>query len=65
MLATISDPFGETEIELLAPRPGILLGRAHLPLVNEGDALFHLADLPQDDGDAGTEQDIPDEDEVI
>ena len=65
VLATISDPFGETEIELLAPRPGILLGRAHLPLVNEGDALFHLADLPQDDGDAGTEQDIPDEDEVI
>ncbi len=65
LLATISDPFGETEVELTAPRPGILLGRALLPLVHEGDALFHLADLPQDGTDQDQEMDIPDEDEVI
>lgn len=65
VLATISDPFGETEVELLAPRHGILISRAHLPLVHEGDALFHLAELPQDEAAPGTEMDIPDEDEVI
>jgi predicted deacylase len=64
-LASISDPFGEAEADLITPKAGIIVGRAHLPLVNEGDALFHLADLPEGlDGDAGT-LDIPDEDEVI
>lgn len=65
LLATISDPFGETEVELLAPKPGILLGRAHLPVVNEGDALFHLGELPLDGAESDCEMDIPDEDEVI
>lgn len=69
VLATISDPFGETEVDLLAPKPGIVVGRAHLPLVHEGDALFHLAQLPPedraDDTDHDAEMDIPDEDEVI
>ena len=65
VLATISDPFGETELELICPKPGILVGRANLPLVNEGDALFHLAELPL--AEAGEDQvlDIPDEDELI
>jgi predicted deacylase len=65
VLASISDPFGETEVDLVTPKAGIILGRAHLPLVNEGDALFHLANLPEGrDEDTGT-LDIPDEDEVI
>jgi predicted deacylase len=65
VLASISDPFGETEVDLVTPKAGIILGRAHLPLVNEGDALFHLAHLPEGrDEDTGT-LDIPDEDEVI
>jgi predicted deacylase len=45
LLATVSDPFGGTETDLLAPSPGILIGRAILPVVNEGDAVFHLAAL--------------------
>ena len=65
LLATISDPFGETEVELLAPKSGVLLGRAHVPLVHAGDALFHLAEMPQDDAEQNHEMDIPDEDEVI
>ncbi|MGL6209268.1 MAG: succinylglutamate desuccinylase/aspartoacylase family protein [Paracoccaceae bacterium] len=65
VLATISDPFGETEVELVATKPGILLGRAHLPLVNEGDALFHLAELPEAEEAADQVMDIPDEDELI
>lgn len=45
VLAAIADPFGGAETELLAPGDGLLIGRAILPLVNEGDALFHLATL--------------------
>ncbi|WP_299671073.1 succinylglutamate desuccinylase/aspartoacylase family protein [uncultured Roseobacter sp.] len=45
VLATVSDPFGEVETDLEAPAPGILIGRAILPVVNEGDAVFHLAAL--------------------
>lgn len=52
VLATVSDPIGETETDMLAPAPGILIGRAVLPVVNEGDAVFHLAELhPQADED--------------
>ncbi|NNE53085.1 MAG: succinylglutamate desuccinylase/aspartoacylase family protein [Sulfitobacter sp.] len=45
VLASVSDPFGAVETDLLAPEPGILIGRAILPVVNEGDAIFHLAQL--------------------
>ena len=45
VLATISDPFGKVEEDVIAPNDGILIGRAILPVVNEGDALFHLAKL--------------------
>jgi len=69
----VADPAGETETELLAPGPGILIGRAVLPVVNEGDAVFHLATLsPKADEDtvealtAQLEADpIFDEDEII
>jgi len=44
-LATVSDPFGKTEEDIIAPHDGILIGRAILPVVNEGDAVFHLAKL--------------------
>jgi hypothetical protein len=65
VLATISDPFGETEAELAATRAGIIVGRAHLPLVNEGDALFHLADLPAGSDADPAPVDLADEDEII
>ena len=45
VLATVSDPFGAEETDLTAPTKGILIGRAILPVVNEGDAVFHLAKL--------------------
>lgn len=49
VLATVSDPFGETDVEMLAPAGGIIIGRAVMPVVNEGDAVFHLADVRHDD----------------
>ncbi len=44
-LAAVADPFGDVETDIEAPFSGILIGRAILPVVNEGDALFHLARL--------------------
>ncbi len=43
VLAIVADPFGDKEEEILAPFKGIIIGRAVLPVVNEGDAVFHLA----------------------
>ncbi len=43
LLGLVSDPFGETESAIVAPFDGIIVGRAVLPVVNEGDAVFHLA----------------------
>ena len=44
-LGFVSDPFGEVEEEILSPVDGIIIGRANLPLVNEGEALFHIAEF--------------------
>ncbi|MEM1388401.1 MAG: succinylglutamate desuccinylase/aspartoacylase family protein [Pseudomonadota bacterium] len=43
VLGVVSDPFGEEETEIAAPFGGIIVGRAVMPVVNEGDAVFHLA----------------------
>ena len=43
LLGIVSDPFGERETQILATFDGIVIGRTNLPLVNEGDALFHIA----------------------
>lgn len=42
-LGWISDPLGDNDVEVTATEAGILIGRTELPLVNEGDALFHVA----------------------
>jgi len=49
-LGFVSDPYGLRTTPVLAGKPGIVIGRVKLPLVNEGDALFHVAHL--DDVDA-------------
>ena len=43
VLGAVSDPFGESETQITAPFEGIIVGRAVMPVVNEGDAVFHLA----------------------
>lgn len=42
-LGSVSDPFGEVERDIAAPFGGIIVGKAVMPVVNEGDAVFHLA----------------------
>ncbi|MBO6782844.1 MAG: succinylglutamate desuccinylase/aspartoacylase family protein [Alphaproteobacteria bacterium] len=46
VLGIISDPFGEEETEVAAATGGLVIGRTNLPVVNQGDALFHVAILP-------------------
>jgi predicted deacylase len=43
LLAEISDPLGEDAVRVEATSSGIVIARTMLPLVNEGDALFHVA----------------------
>ncbi|MFP4155536.1 MAG: succinylglutamate desuccinylase/aspartoacylase family protein [Halothiobacillaceae bacterium] len=45
VLGVLSDPFGEIDIEVRASDPGLIIGRTNLPVVHEGDALFHIARL--------------------
>ena len=39
----VTDPMGRTEMLVEAGDSGILIGRTSLPVVNQGDALFHIA----------------------
>lgn len=48
-IAFISDPFGQAESEVLPPRSGVIIGRTNLPVVNQGDALFHIARVSSPD----------------
>lgn len=47
VLGIVADPFGKTESPVIAQHNGILIGRTNIPLVNEGDALFHVARFGQ------------------
>jgi predicted deacylase len=56
-LCVVAGPLGEDPAILEAPRDGFVIGRATTPVVNQGDALFHLAwaerdgPIPDEDGD--------------
>ncbi len=43
ILGHVCDPFGENERTVCAPLSGLVIGRLNMPLVYQGDALFHLA----------------------
>ena len=43
LIGRISSPFGGDDVAIEAPCAGILVGRNNLPLVNEGEALYHIA----------------------
>jgi predicted deacylase len=45
LLGMVSDPFGELETEIKSDLSGVVVGRTNLPIVNEGDALFHIAEV--------------------
>ncbi len=74
VLGAISDPFGESETEIVVEEPGLLIGRTNLPVVNEGDGLFHIARIKREGDPEATidslaaqldEDPLFDEDEII
>lgn len=48
ILGAVADPFGQTQTEITATTSGVVIGRTHLPLVNEGDAVIHIARFGED-----------------
>ncbi|MCB1693469.1 MAG: succinylglutamate desuccinylase/aspartoacylase family protein [Pseudomonadales bacterium] len=53
LLGIVGDPMGNEETGIHAPEDGIVIGRLNLPLVNEGDAVFHIACYRERTDDAG------------
>jgi predicted deacylase len=47
VLGEISDPLGDAVVEVHSHATGVVIGRTNLPLVNEGDALLHVAVFKQ------------------
>lgn len=47
LLGVISDPFGARKVSVLASKPGIIIAIVTMPLVNRGNALFHIATLDE------------------
>ncbi len=58
VLGVIGDPLGEMETPVAATAHGVLVGRASLPLVHEGDATFHLARFDAPETAAGVARNI-------
>ena len=62
---------GEVETEIAADIEGIVIGRSNMPVVYEGEALFHIAETPRaDDAAEGVTAHLEaaplyDEDEII
>jgi predicted deacylase len=49
VLGVIADPTGDYESVLRAPISGIVIGRTEIPLLNEGDAAYHVASISAED----------------
>jgi uncharacterized protein len=43
LIGYIANPYEDADVPVIAARRGIIIGRTTLPIVNLGDALFHLA----------------------
>jgi hypothetical protein len=43
ILGWIADPLGDSEVPVEAPVAGVVIGKVNLPLVNEGEALYHIS----------------------
>ena len=61
-IGEISSPLGEQSAAIIAEDEGIIVGRTNLPVVNRGDALFHVARMKKSDM---AQTPLFDEDEII
>lgn len=44
-IAFIDEPLGDNSFEIKAPFDGVIIGKSEIPLVQEGDAVFHIAKI--------------------
>ncbi|MDO6640686.1 succinylglutamate desuccinylase/aspartoacylase family protein [Shewanella sp. 5_MG-2023] len=49
VLAEIGSPYGEVIDSVIASRSGIIIGKQNIPLVQEGEAMFHIAYFSEND----------------
>jgi hypothetical protein len=49
LLGIVTDPFGEFENRVYAPNDGFIFGVNSAPIVNRGDALFHLSTVVKEE----------------
>lgn len=45
IIAYIDEPLGDKNFEILSPFDGIIIGKSQIPLIQEGDAIFHIANF--------------------
>jgi len=43
VIAYIDEPLGDESFEIFSPYDGIIIGKSEIPLIQEGDAVFHIA----------------------
>jgi uncharacterized protein len=68
IIGFVANPYEDSETEIRSPRRGIIIGRTTLPIVNMGDALFHIAwsdEFERSQPNRETADPIMDEDEII
>lgn len=70
VIGHIANPYEEADVTVRSPRRGIIIGRTTLPIVNVGDALFHIAWSQELSSAAPVKREqaaepIMDEDEII
>ena len=73
VIGIVANPYEESDVEVKCPRRGIIIGRTTLPIVNMGDALFHIAWSEEFSGKSGKAapgssreaEPVMDEDEII
>ena len=61
-IGVVTGPLGQNPVAVTSDEDGIIIGRTQLPIVNRGDALFHIARIK---GRPRAAQAVPDEDEII
>lgn len=45
VIAYINEPLNDKSFKILAPYDGIIIGKSEIPLIQEGDAIFHIANF--------------------
>jgi hypothetical protein len=58
MVGEISDPYTHESVPVLSPYKGIVIGRSQIPLIHEGDGLFHIARFRSDIDDVVENLDV-------